>query len=483
MKAAIIKLGAVKAKLLILCAVMALLGGDSEAETLASPSGSGALHVEGTRLMDCHGNPVILRGVSTHGLAWFPDYVNEDFFGELRSEWKANVIRLAMYTAENGGYCTDGDKEHLKELICDGVEYAKNQDMYVIIDWHVLSDADPNRYLSEAKEFFDEMSERFAGEEHVLYEICNEPNGGTTWQEIKSYAEEVIGVIRANDKDAVILTGTPNWSQFVDEAARDPIEGYENIMYTLHFYAATHKDDLRARLSGAVEAGLPVFVSEYGICDASGNGSIDREQAEEWMELLDQYGISRVAWNLSNKNETSAFFRTDCTKTAGFEESDLSESGQWLYQMLTESAQGGRRAKDKESKESSNAEDKKKEESKRKQEGTGESSASQDGEIVLKGQGVTLHLTMTNSWEAEGETVCQYNLTVENTSDKACEGWEAEIPFQKEFSLKDGWNGEYHKEGDTLRISSKEYNGKIPAGGSVTDVGFIIKGGGGICQK
>ena len=316
-------------------------GSPSEAEDAktasgpACPSANGALHVDGTRLADKNGNPVQLRGISTHGLAWFPDYVNEACFGQLHDEWKANVIRLAMYTAEYGGYCTDGDRDYLKQLIQNGVDYAKKQDMYVIVDWHILSDSNPNTYVEESKAFFKEIAGKYADEEHILYEICNEPNGGTTWADIKAYAAEVIPAIRSEDEDAVILVGTPNWSQFVDQAVADPITGYDNLMYTLHFYAATHTDDLRAKMTEAVGNGLPVFVSEYGICDASGSGAIDETQANLWVEAMNGCGISYVAWNLSNKEETSAILQSTCTKSGPSTQDDLSASGKWLYQMLT----------------------------------------------------------------------------------------------------------------------------------------------------
>lgn len=302
---------------------------------LQAPSICGKLAVKDTQLVDQQGEAVQLRGISTHGLAWFPQYVNEELFGELREDWGANVVRLAMYTAESGGYCTDGNKDGLKDLIRRGVEYATNRDMYVIVDWHILSDNNPNQYQAEALSFFDEMSKEFADHNNVLYEICNEPNGGTSWGEIKSYANEIIPVIRANAPDAVILVGTPNWSQYVNEAAADPITGYENIMYTLHFYAATHTDSLRNTMTEAIDAGLPVFVSEYGICDASGNGGIDEAQANAWVETLDQYQVSYVAWNLSNKEETSALIRSTVDKTSGFLEEDLSDSGRWLRQILS----------------------------------------------------------------------------------------------------------------------------------------------------
>ena len=299
-----------------------------------TPSYCGALQVIGNRLCDQYGDKVYLHGLSTHGIAWFPDYVNEVAFKEFRYEWNANVIRLAMYTAEYGGYCSGGNKEQLKQLIRNGVEYATKNDMYVIVDWHILSDCNPHTNKSEAINFFREMSREFANHNNVLYEICNEPNGGTSWRDIKSYAEEVIPVIRENDKDAIIIVGTPNWCQYIGDAAADPITKYDNIMYAVHFYAATHTDWLRNDMVKAVNSGLPVFVTEYGICDASGNGAIDEYQANEWIRVMNENAISYCGWNISNKNETSAIFKSSCNKTSGWTEEDLSASGKWMYEML-----------------------------------------------------------------------------------------------------------------------------------------------------
>ena len=310
---------------------------EQETETQITAENKGEesmeLHVEGRKLCDANGKQIQLRGVSTHGIAWFPDYVNEAAVADLKS-WGANVFRIAMYTAEYDGYCTGGDQSRLKSLVDAGVEAATKNEMYVIIDWHVLNDNDPNTYKDQAIAFFDEMSAKYASYDNVIYEICNEPCNGTSWSSIKSYAETVIPVIRKNAPESVIIVGTPNWSQFVNEAAADPITKYDNIMYALHFYAATHKDDLRNTMIAATKAGLPIFVSEYGICDASGNGAIDVDSANQWLSTLDEYGISYVCWNLSNKDESSAILKSSCNKTSGFTKDDLSEEGVWLYNML-----------------------------------------------------------------------------------------------------------------------------------------------------
>ncbi len=444
----------------------------------AYPSISGALQVSGTQLTNKDGHAVQLKGISTHGLSWFPEYVNKECFRQLREEWNVNVIRLAMYTAEYGGYCSGGDQEALKELIRNGVEYASELDMYVILDWHILSDGNPNTYLDQARDFFQEMSQDYASRNNVLYEICNEPNGSTSWSDIKAYAEEIIPVIRNNDEDGIIIVGTPNWSQYVDQAAADPISGYDNIMYSLHFYAATHKDSLRKAMTDAIDAGLPIFVSEYGICDASGNGSIDENQARKWIDVMNQYGVSYVAWNLSNKSETSAILSAGCNKTSGFTEDDLSSSGRWLFAMLT-----GEDTPDSSLEQSALSPART---SKPSGQTPAPSPAQTDNppentKVPLSPEGAGCPVSFTakliNSWESEGLSYYQYELTLQNTSGTDCSNWAVDVPFSEAFTLSDCWNGEYTVSGQTLHITNKDYNGSIPSGGSVNNIGFIISGG------
>lgn len=326
----------------VLALGLCLTGGLQIAEaktTTYYDASAGRLHVKGTKLVDKKGHEVQLRGVSTHGLSWYPQYVNDKCFAQLHDKWGANVVRLAMYTEEYNGYCSGDAKNRsdLKKLIKKGVRLAKKHKMYVIVDWHILSDGNPNSHKKEAKAFFREMSREFKGYNNVIYEICNEPNNGTSWKEIKSYARSVISTIRKNDKKAVIVVGTPTWSQDVDQAAADPIKG-DNIMYALHFYAATHKTDLRNKMTAAINKGLPVFVTEYGICDASGNGAIDKREADRWIQTMDEYGVSYIAWNLSNKQESSSIIKSSCPKVSGFKKSELSDEGRWLYHLLRKKA-------------------------------------------------------------------------------------------------------------------------------------------------
>ena len=294
----------------------------------------GQLSVKNGQLVDKNGKGYQLRGMSTHGLTWFPEFVNESAFKTLRDDWNTNVVRLAMYVDEWGnGQCYMGNKSGSLELLEKGVDLCIKLDMYVIIDWHVLNPGDPSKYTDEAKSFFETVSKRYAKYPNVIYEICNEPNGGASWSDnIKPYAEKIIPIIRKNAPNSVIIVGTPTWSQEIDKPLSDPLS-YKNVMYAFHFYAATHAG-LRSNVENCVAQGLPVFVSEFGTCDASGGGANDFNETEKWLSYFDKQGISYCNWSICNKDETCSVLRPGTSANGNWSESDLTENGKWIHDWL-----------------------------------------------------------------------------------------------------------------------------------------------------
>ena len=304
--------------------------------TQSYPSGTGMygpLTLYGVNLCNANGTPVQLRGVSTHGLAWYPQFVNSETFRYLRDDWGVNLIRLAMYTAEYGGYCSGGDRAYLEDLIDKGVQACSALGMYCIIDWHILADNDPNINKESALDFFSRMSAKYSGYNNVIYEICNEPHG-VTWSDIKSYADEVIPVIRANAPNAIIIVGTNTWSQDVMDPASNPVADPYNVMYAVHFYAATHGGWLRDRVVNARNSGVPIFVSEFSTCDASGNGAIDYNEAAGWRDLIMNSNLSYAGWNLANKDESSSIVKGSCSKLLDWSEDEISDTGKWLRTLI-----------------------------------------------------------------------------------------------------------------------------------------------------
>lgn len=284
-------------------------------------------------IVDKAGKAVQLRTVSTHGVQWFPGYVNKAAFQSLRDEWGINAVRLALYPRE-GGYL-QGNQSLMDSKIEEGVEAAKELGMYVIIDWHVLS-YNPNEDLESAKTFFKKYATKYKDYNNVIFEICNEPTG-TPWyngsgNDLYTYCKKVSQVIRDCGNDSIIICGTNDWSQRVDEVATKPLknDGFENIMYSIHFYAATHYDNIKNNFKSAIASGTPVFASEFSACDASGNGGYDFDNADDWMRLFKENNISYACWSLCNKAESASLLSSSCSKTSGWTASDLSENGVWL---------------------------------------------------------------------------------------------------------------------------------------------------------
>lgn len=443
------------------------------------PSGTpvalhGKLSVNGTQLVDKDGKPFQIKGVSTHGLSWFPQYVDKAGFQTIRDEWGGNCIRLAMYSAENMGYCTGGDKNNLKKLVNDGVAYATDLGMYVIIDWHVLGDQNPNVHKDEAIKFFDEMSKKYASYDNVIYEICNEPNSGVSWSEVKKYAEEVIPVIKANDKDAIIIVGTPTWSQDVDQAAADPIKGYTNIMYTLHFYADTHRQSLRDKMNTALNSGLPIFVTEFGTCDASGNGSINYNEANTWISTLNDKNISYCVWSLCNKNETCALIKSDCNKTSGWTESDLSEQGKWYIGVLNGKALGTTPP--------SSGNDSNKDNNNSNNSNNNNNNNNNSPVASANSGNTSAEIKLDNSWDNGSGKGYQYTVKIKNTSSSAIKDWSVTVDFGTNVSIDNSWNGTISVNGNKVVIKSVDYNNEIPGNGNA-EVGIIIIASGSVNPK
>lgn len=426
------------------------------------PSKNGRLHVDGARLVDEKGNAVQLKGFSTHGLAWYGQYVNKECFAELAG-WGSNLARLALYTHESDGWCTDGNQDKLRVLLDNGVEYATAADMYVIIDWHVLRECNPLVYLDQAKEFWYEASRAYSDQANVIYEICNEPNGDTTWDDVRAYAEQVIPIIRSNDARAPIIVGTTTWAQDVDKAAAAPLS-FDNVLYALHFYAGTHKDDLRNRLRTAVEGGLPVFVSEYGVSDSDADDGTDLDSANVWMALLDELGLSCACWSLCNNGEAAAMIASTCEKTSGFEDGDLSICGAWYKAMLSGKAETAVEAAA-DGRTSGSA--------------SGSSTAADGVASVTVSDGLACALSVRQTWEDGGKKVNLYDVAVTNPGGSSqVNGWSVDLAFNASaITLTDSWNATVTQSGTKLHLEPASNNATIAGGATASDIGIIVKFG------
>jgi endoglucanase len=279
----------------------------------------GQLHVDKTQLKDQYGNDVVLRGMSFGWHNFWPRFYNAGAVRTLHKDWGATVVRAAMGVEPKNGYIEN--PEWSKETIEAVVDGAIKEGIYVIIDWH-----SHHIRLDEAKTFFKEMAEKYHQYPNIIYEIFNEPEYDS-WADVKNYSTQVIATIRAIDSNNVILVGSPHWDQDVNLPADDPITGDKNLMYTLHYYAATHKQELRDKADYALKKGLPLFISESAGMEAIGNGKINKKEWQKWIDWSERNKISWITWSVSDKNETCSVLQSGAASDGNWDESDLKESG------------------------------------------------------------------------------------------------------------------------------------------------------------
>jgi endoglucanase len=279
----------------------------------------GNLSVRGINLVDQQGNPVMLEGVSFGWHNWWPRFYNKETVKWLGNDWGCTVVRAAMGVEPKQGYLDSPDwSEEKMVAVIDG---AIENDMYVIIDWH-----SHGIQTVAAKRFFEKMAARYGKYPNVIYEIFNEPVKDS-WETIKAYSVDVITSIRKFDPDNVILVGCPHWDQDINLVADNPIQGFTNLMYTLHFYADTHGQNLRDRGDYALSKGIPIFVSESAGMSASGDGPINYTEWQKWIDWMNKNQISCVTWSIADKDETCSMLKPSARSDGHWSEADLRESG------------------------------------------------------------------------------------------------------------------------------------------------------------
>ncbi len=298
--------------------------------TLGVVRAHGRLHTAGNRLVGADGRPVSLAGVSYGWSQWeAARFYNADVVNWLKQDWHATIIRAPLGIHEEDGYLQHPARNLAR--VTRVVDAAIAAEVYVIIDWH---DHQAQLHSEQAVAFFSDMARRYGKHPNIIYEIFNEPKTGLTWaRDVKPYAEKVIAAIRAIDADNLIVVGTPNFSQNVDVAAADPLKD-PNVAYVLHFYAGTHKQGLRAKALKALELGAPLFVTEWGTCDASGKGPIDEKSVGEWFAFMHEHQLSHCNWAVYDKSETAAIVHRSAGSKGHWREDDLSPSGKYARTLI-----------------------------------------------------------------------------------------------------------------------------------------------------
>ena len=291
----------------------------------------GALRVNGNQMVDHFGQSPQLRGISLSWSLWDgKKYYNPDVVGWLVRDFNISLLRASMGVQPEGGYLSNRDEQ--MKLMVSVVDKAISEGIYVLIDWH---DHNAEQHLEESKAFFSVMAKKYSGVPNVIYEIFNEP-ARQSWEVVKSYSVEVIKTIRLYDSKNIIVIGSPTWDQDVNIAATDPISGFDNLVYSFHFYASdpNHQEKLREKAETAMKLGIPLFVTEWGVGESNGNGVFDHQKTTVWMDWMEKNRLSWANWNVTDKKETTALLLPGAPAEGSWTADQLTESGKYVREQL-----------------------------------------------------------------------------------------------------------------------------------------------------
>jgi endoglucanase len=274
------------------------------------------------------GNALVLHGASFGWHNLWPRFYNKKAVAWLASDWKCNVVRASMGVGLDDSYLEN--PEYALKCMTNVIDAAIKCGIYVLIDFH-----SHKLHTAEAKRFFSQMATKYKETPNVIYEIWNEPDY-YSWKVVKHYSEEIISTIRVIDKDNLILVGSPHWDQDIDSVASDPILGQKNIMYTMHFYAGTHKQWLRDRTDAAIARGIPVFISECAGMEASGDGPVAETEWKAFLDWMDAGKLSWIVWSVSDKNETCSMLLPRASSEGNWDDGLLKKWGKISRQAIRE---------------------------------------------------------------------------------------------------------------------------------------------------
>jgi endoglucanase len=430
--------------------LMLLLAGGLDRQIWAANgvvSSYGQLRVVGNKLCGSSGTPVALHGMSLFWSNWDTGFYNASVLRWLRDDWKATVVRAAMGIEPRGAYLSNAGAQ--KQKVTTVVDAAINLGLYVIIDWH---DHNAHIHTAQAKAFFAEMAQKYGSYPNVIYEIYNEPQM-VGWATVKAYAEEVIKTIRQYDPDNIIVVGTPTWSQDVDIAANNPING-SNIMYTLHFYAATHRQFLRDKATKALNKGIALFVTEWGTTESTGDGAVDTAESNTWINFMNNNNLSWCNWSLFTKNESSAALQPGASTTGNWPSSMLKASGVYVRNKMislyseptpSPSATGQPLVTATTVPTGTSA----------ATPGASPSPSAANGFTIMYRQ---------NDW-GSGATV---TVDIKNNGPAAIGNWTLAWNFTGNQKITNLWNAGFTQSGKAVQVTNTTYNGSIAAGASVS---------------
>lgn len=276
---------------------------------------SGRIQVEKNQFVTANGEAIVFRGLDASDLYKLKKdgHWNKAYFQEIKN-WGANLVRLPVHPM----HWRDLGKDAYLKALDQGVQWAREIGLYVIIDWHSIGNLrselfqDPmyETTRKETFEFWQTIASRYKDDTTVaFFELFNEPTthrgqlGTCTWAQWRELMEELIVIIRAHEAKAIPLVAGFNWAYDLTDVATNPINA-EGIAYVSHPYPMKREKPWQAQWTkdwGFVSEKYPLFLTEIGFCGEGERGAhipviSDESYGEAITTYCDERKISYSIW-------------------------------------------------------------------------------------------------------------------------------------------------------------------------------------------
>ncbi len=261
---------------------------------------------------------VFLRGVSIpdlHEISVNRNYSVKRILKDVKSKG-FNSVRIPIHP---GRY--DMIEGYLAKFVDEAVKITEELGLYCVLDWHGIGnpisdqtrrpgdffEKNGEKYLWHdvnielAFEGWKDISSRYGGEKHVIFEVFNEPAPGEKsieimdikplfWDDWREKLEKIRDIIRESSDNLVILSPV-GWAYDIEHVLKKPVKG-DNLLYSMHPYPI-HKG-WREIMEKASD--LPLVVTEWGFMENCDEEFMSGDVESYGKKILDFMEENRVHW-------------------------------------------------------------------------------------------------------------------------------------------------------------------------------------------
>ncbi|HET9920374.1 MAG TPA: glycoside hydrolase family 5 protein [Ktedonobacteraceae bacterium] len=266
---------------------------------------SGLPHVQGNRIVDSSGRPVILRGAQIEGVFNVAQpgptdlLATNDFASTVKvmgQQWHMNALRLPTCN-----WLWQANPTSYMSRLQTAVQQANAAGLYVVIEAHDDHRCNPPYNAQDPvhlprpqlKAYWQAVANTFKNNPMVIFDVYNEPalrnvnrdqytaqdwqlwlNGGQQNGETFTGMQELVDAVRSTGAQQIIMVEGYSFAETFYNIGSNVIHD-PNIVYEIHEYGMNRTPDDWNKDFGFMSTTYPVFIGEWALMGGGNSGQVN----------------------------------------------------------------------------------------------------------------------------------------------------------------------------------------------------------------